>query len=298
MFIRNSLKKKRGRKKKRNEHNRLRNKILNFRTTPEEREKIEARIALSGLEKQDYFIQSCLYNKVICYGNVRVFEEIQNRLLSIENELKHITVTEDVSADTLENLRMILELYAYLNFEEKEEHEMVWGKEQKEEIATIRERTLQLKLSDADVDRIWHKAGESNLTVSELLEQFIGDLVGGTYSNGSDERDIADQWFQRCWFGMFPSYTFLHYLLSWELTETVLTNWEIYTCLQDDLTNRTDMSEEEIADMRIEMQSAYEEVEEIHQEYKKHDKDGIGKSLEEDIKSVIKWKSDKEEMFG
>ena len=28
-------------------------------------------------------------------------------------------------------------------------------------------------------------------------ENFVGDLVGGTYSNGSDERDYADQWFER-----------------------------------------------------------------------------------------------------
>ena len=37
-------------------------------------------------------------------------------------------------------------------------------------------------------------------TIGELIENFAGDLVGGTYSNGSDERDYADQWFERCWF--------------------------------------------------------------------------------------------------
>ena len=43
--------------KKKDEHNRTRNVILNFRVTPEEKEQIEARIALSGLTKADYFIQ-------------------------------------------------------------------------------------------------------------------------------------------------------------------------------------------------------------------------------------------------
>ena len=33
-------------------------------------------------------------------------------------------------------------------------------------------------------------------TIGELIENFAGDLVGGTYSNGSDERDYADQWFE------------------------------------------------------------------------------------------------------
>lgn len=46
-------------------------------------------------------------------------------------------------------------------------------------------------------------AGEYGLTIGELIENFVGDLVDGTYSNGS-ERMYAQQWFERCWFGMFP----------------------------------------------------------------------------------------------
>lgn len=89
------------------------------------------------------------------------------------------------------------------------------AKGQEEEIKTIKERTITLKLSDADCERIAKKAGKHSLTVGELLENFIGDLVGGTYSNGSDERDRAEQWFERCWFGMFPEETLLWYLLDW-----------------------------------------------------------------------------------
>ena len=39
-------------------------------------------------------------------------------------------------------------------------------------------------------------------------------VVFDTYSNGSDERDYADQWFERCWFGMFPEPTLLNHLLN------------------------------------------------------------------------------------
>jgi len=81
---------------------------------------------------------------------------------------------------------------------------MSCGEEQKKEIETIKERKITLKLSDADCDRLARKCGEHGLTIGELIENFVGDLVGGTYSNGSDERDYADQWFERCWFGMFP----------------------------------------------------------------------------------------------
>ena len=47
-----------------------------------------------------------------------------------------------------------------------------------------------MKLSDADCDRLAGKCGEHGLTIGELIENFVGDLVGGTYSNGSDDRDM------------------------------------------------------------------------------------------------------------
>ena len=98
--------------------------------------------------------------------------------------------------------------------------------QQQEEIETIRSRTIEVRLSDADVKRISEKAAAHGLTVGELIENFIGDLVCGTYSNGSDERMYAEQWFERCWFGMFPDYTFLKYLIEqWGLDE-VIEAWE------------------------------------------------------------------------
>lgn len=64
------------------------------------------------------------------------------------------------------------------------------------------------------------------MTVGELIENFIGDLVCGTYSNGSDERMYAEQWFERCWFGMFPDLTFLRYLIEWGGLDEVIGAWE------------------------------------------------------------------------
>lgn len=85
---------------------------------------------------------------------------------------------------------------------------------QKKEIETIKERTITLKLSDADCERISKMAGSHGLTVGELFENFIGDLVDGTYSNGSDEREKANEWFDRCWFGMFPTESLIQYFLD------------------------------------------------------------------------------------
>jgi hypothetical protein len=61
-----------------------------------------------------------------------------------------------------------------------------------------------------------NKCGEHGITINELFENFAGDLVGGRYTNGSDERRAASDWFDRCWFGMFPQKTLLNHLLNWD----------------------------------------------------------------------------------
>lgn len=83
--------------------------------------------------------------------------------------------------------------------------------EQQKEIQSIKPREYRLKLSDADVERIAMKAGRYGLTVPELLENFIGDLVCGTYTNGSDERMYAQQWSNRCWFSHAPEKSLVQY---------------------------------------------------------------------------------------
>ncbi|MEA4895781.1 MAG: molecular chaperone GrpE, partial [Oscillospiraceae bacterium] len=51
---------------------------------------------------------------------------------------------------------------------------------QEEEFKTICGRNFTLNLSTADALRLFDKAGSVGLTPSELLENFIGDLVCGT----------------------------------------------------------------------------------------------------------------------
>lgn len=67
-----------------------------------------------------------------------------------------------------------------LGYEEREVKSMSCGEEQKKEIETIREKKITVKLSEADCDRLARKCGEYGLTVGELIENFVGNLVGGT----------------------------------------------------------------------------------------------------------------------
>ena len=67
---------------------RKRNIILNFRVTEQEKNLIEKRIELSGLKKSDYFIESCLYQKILVKGNIRTSDKMKEQLAWIADALK------------------------------------------------------------------------------------------------------------------------------------------------------------------------------------------------------------------
>lgn len=136
---------------------------------------------------------------------------------------------------------------------------------QKEEIATIRERTVKLKLSDADINRVSERAASVGLTVSELLESFIGDLVDGTYSNGSDERMLANQWFERCGFSFEPEQTFLVFLIEWGNLKPVIDTLDYIAECEGDLQDATEEEERKAIQEEIDYQR--EQIEDYYKEY-------------------------------
>ena len=97
--------------KKKDEKRRKRNVIMNFRVSPEEKERIEERIALSGLMKSEYFINSCLGSTLTVYGNVRTFEKMRQSLIDKREHLSRIEGTDELDPVIMEQLLMILELY-------------------------------------------------------------------------------------------------------------------------------------------------------------------------------------------
>lgn len=97
-------------KKKKDEKARKRNVIMNFRVSTQEKELIEKRIALSGLSKSEFFIQSCMYQKILVKGNVRTYDEMRKQLAVIKEHLSKVESTEDLELDVMESLRMIAEI--------------------------------------------------------------------------------------------------------------------------------------------------------------------------------------------
>jgi hypothetical protein len=97
-------------KKKKDEKARKRNNYLNFRVSPNERTLIERRIELSGLDMSTYFIQSCLYQKILVRGNIKSFDKIKKRIDELEGRLVAPTDLKDLSPEERETIRMILEI--------------------------------------------------------------------------------------------------------------------------------------------------------------------------------------------
>lgn len=154
--------------------------------------------------------------------------------------------------------------------------------QQREEIETIKERNISIKLSDADVERLCNKAGESGITVSELFQNFVGDLVDGTYSNGSDERMYANQWFDRCWFGMgFGETSFLQWLITNESVSDAIEEWNELQIYEE----QEDLDEDDLEDVAF----IKEDLNELFDGYKGEKGTLKDSTLENEMEKVIQW---------
>ncbi len=97
-------------KKKKNERNRKRYVILNFRVTPEEKALIYKRAEISGLSKSAYLIESCMYQTILVKGNVKLFERIRKEINDLKNIVQGKCENRSVTPEELEALKLILEI--------------------------------------------------------------------------------------------------------------------------------------------------------------------------------------------
>ena len=101
-------------KKKKDEHARERDLIINFRVSPREYEAINRRIEMSGMQRNSFFIQSCLYQTILVKGNVLTFDKMKavlNRICDcVFIEHRAMNATED-DYEKLKIVAEILESY-------------------------------------------------------------------------------------------------------------------------------------------------------------------------------------------
>ncbi len=169
---------------------------------------------------------------------------------------------------------------------------------EQKEIETIRERNITVKLSDADCDRLVRKCGEHGLTDGEMIENFIGDLVPGRYSNGSDERIYAEQWFERCWFGMFPEPTLLNHLLCWGYNpEDYLVALDIIkTAREEKREEKEYLAEhpEEAQYLDDDIEFWQEEIKDMRADWKPEKEP----NMEEELELIRKWVKERENLLN
>lgn len=96
---------------------------ISFLVSDRERDMIEAKILASGMQKKDYFVRSCIYNRICVVGKKEVIyqlvEELQNMQTNISElvgqlEQQDVTLTdeglEDMRNDCMDMLQVIISM--------------------------------------------------------------------------------------------------------------------------------------------------------------------------------------------
>ena len=93
--------------------NQHKNPTISFRISDAERKQIEARILASGMKKQDYFVRSCIYNRLCVVGKKEtIYPLVQtvNALYLQLIEMQKAFTTTDRTPYTLSSSDEIKEL--------------------------------------------------------------------------------------------------------------------------------------------------------------------------------------------
>ena len=96
---------------------RERNKYVTFRVTPEENERINRLVKLSGMKKQEYLTSNVLKQTITVKGNPRVFKALKTQLNEIQLELKRIQGASEISEEMTELIKYVSDLLIRLNEE-------------------------------------------------------------------------------------------------------------------------------------------------------------------------------------
>ena len=89
------------------------NPTISFRISNAERKQIKARILASGMKKQDYFVRSCIYNRICVVGKKEtIYPLVQtvNALYLQLLEMQKAFTSTDATPDTLPSSEAIKDL--------------------------------------------------------------------------------------------------------------------------------------------------------------------------------------------
>ena len=99
--------------------NQHKNPTISFRISDAERKQIEARILASGMKKQDYFVRSCIYNRICVVGKKEtIYPLVQtvNALYLQLLEMQQAFISTDSTPNILPSSEAIKDLQTeYIN---------------------------------------------------------------------------------------------------------------------------------------------------------------------------------------
>lgn len=75
------------------------NPTISFRVSEYERKEIEAKIKASGMSKKDYFVKSCIYNRVCVVGKKETIDPLIEELENMQDVIRD--VAEQISCNNV-----------------------------------------------------------------------------------------------------------------------------------------------------------------------------------------------------
>lgn len=120
---------------------------------------------------------------------------------------------------------------------------------------TLKSRQINLTLSDFEVDSLCREASSRGTTVEEILEDFVGNLVGGYHYRGSDEGRLASEYLDRVIYSFDDDETFLQWLSNYGNLEDVALSFEAI----EDETGEDEDSQDEIEYQNQKIEESFEE---------------------------------------
>lgn len=168
-------------------------------------------------------------------------------------------------------------------------------------MSELKKRSIQINLSDQDLEKVLDLCGRHQLTIGNLVSHFLSDLVyGDSYLSGSDERDYANRYYDRTCAGRFAEKTILSYLLSEECDpETEFLNYlDNIERLKKEKEHLEKYPEEalegELEDIIEELEGTQEAIDYRISEWKKHGGEG---DLPKEIELIQKWVDERNELL-
>lgn len=136
--------------------------------------------------------------------------------------------------------------------------------------------TIEISMDEEDFQAVLLKAGCVGLTAGELASAFFNDLVHGQYTNGSDERMLAEEYYDRCFYAGGPCLSFSQYLLSQGEME------QFFDTIRDHRSGQAD-----VEDIKADIAEETDETEKAEMQKSLDDAVSYVKELEDDLQALF-----------